>query len=69
TPPGAWVPAEEHGATRRVVLESPRIERGPWSSRYGLILEARSLTTGTVQQYPFTFRLAPRLERTDPIMP
>jgi len=64
TPPTeAWQPAEEAGEYRRVVLRSPRMAYGPRSARYGLIVEARSPGSGTVQRYPLTFRLAPRIER------
>jgi len=65
TPPDVWVAAQKHGEHRRAVLESPRIQYGPRSARYSLMLEARSLQSGTIQQYPFTFRLAPNIERTD----
>ena len=67
TPPDVWVPAQEHGDYRRVELESPRIQYGPRSAQYSLTIEARSLESGTVQRYPFTFRLAPNIERTDAI--
>jgi len=63
-PPETWQPAEEAGEHRRVVLQSPRMAYGPRSARYGLIIEARSSESGTVQRYPLTFRLAPRIERT-----
>jgi len=62
-PAEAWQPAEEAGEHRRVVLQSPRMAYGPRSARYGLIIEARSPESGTVQRYPLTFRLAPRIER------
>jgi len=64
-PPDVWVPAEKHGEHRRAVLESPRIPYGARSARYSLIIEARSPQSGTVQQYPFTFRLAPNIERIE----
>ncbi len=64
-PSGAWVPAQVEGDHRRVVLESPRIPIGPPSAFYTLTFEARDPATGTVQQYPFTFRLAPQIERTE----
>jgi hypothetical protein len=62
-PPEAWQPAEESGEHQRVVLQSPGMPYGPRSQRYSLIIEARSRENGTVQRYPFTFRLAPRIER------
>lgn len=61
----AWVPAQIEGDHRRVVLESPRIPTGPSSAFYSLTFEARDPATGTVQQYPFTFRLAPTIERAE----
>jgi hypothetical protein len=64
-PTGAWVPAQVEGDHRRVVLESPRIPIGPPSAFYTLTFEARDPATGTVQQYPFTFRLAPQIERAE----
>jgi hypothetical protein len=62
-----WVPAQVEGEHRRVVLESPRIPTGPPSAFYSLTFEARDPATGTVQQYPFTFRLAPQIERAEGI--
>jgi hypothetical protein len=60
-----WVPAQVEGGQRRVVLESPRIPIGRPSAFYSLTFEARDPATGTVQQYPFTFRLAPTIERAE----
>ena len=65
TPAGSWVAAQVEGGRRRVALESPRIPIGPPSAVYRLTFEARDPATGTVQQYPFTFRLAPQIERAD----
>jgi len=65
TPPDRWVPNEPLDGRRRVVLRSPQIPYGDRTARYGLVLEARSLADGSVQRYPFTFRLAPNIERTD----
>lgn len=65
TPSGGWTPARVEGDRRRVVLESPRIPTGPPSTFYTLTFEARDPATGTVQQYPFTFRLAPQIERAE----
>ncbi len=64
-PPDGWQPAEEAGAYRRATLQSPQIPYGPRSARYSLIIEARSTVSGAVQEYPFTFRLAPSIEQTD----
>lgn len=65
TPPANWQPSEPAGAaSRRVVLRSPRMPYASRSSQYRLILEARD-PSGKIQQYPFTFRLVPKLERTD----
>jgi hypothetical protein len=64
-PAEVWQPAEEAGEFRRVTLQSPQIPYGPRSARYSLVIEARSTVGGDVQQYPFTFRLAPNIERTD----
>ncbi len=63
--PEVWVPAEQSGQYRRAVLRSPRIKYGPRTARYSLMLEARSSEDGSVQRYPFTFRLAPSIERMD----
>lgn len=60
---GPWVAAQVEGDHRRVVLDSPRLPIGPPSAFYTLTFEARDPATGTVQQYPFTFRLAPQIER------
>lgn len=62
---GPWVAAQVDGGRRRVVLESPRIPIGPPSAVYRLTFEARDPATGSVQQYPFTFRLAPQIERAE----
>jgi len=61
SPPDAWVPAElnEEGDYREVTVSSPPIPYGPRNARYQLIIEARSPTGGSVQRYPFSFRLAP----------
>ena len=64
-PPAGWTPAQVEGDHRRVVLESSRIPIGPPSTFYSLVFEARDPATGTVQQYPFTFRLAPQIERAE----
>ena len=64
-PTEAWVPAEESGGQMRVVLRSPPMQYGPRTARYGLMVECRSQQDGSVQKYPFTFRLAPNIERTD----
>ena len=64
-PPAAWQPAETAGDSRHVVLHSPRMQyRGP-AAQYRLIIEARDPAGASTQQYPFTFRLVPKLERTD----
>jgi len=65
TPPEQWVLNREQGDRRRAVLQSPRMTYGPPSARYSLVVEARAPGGGPVQRYPFTFRLAPRIERTD----
>jgi|GEM_PF-6355900 len=62
---GAWVASQAQGGHRRAALESPRIPIGPPSAVYRLTFEARDPATGSVQQYPFTFRLAPRIERAE----
>jgi len=64
-PSGPWVPARLDGSRRRVVLEGPRLPIGPPSKFYTLMFEARDPGAGTVQQYPFTFRLAPTIERAE----
>jgi hypothetical protein len=65
TPSGPWISAQVERDHRRVVLDSPRIPIGPPSAFYTLTFEARDPATGTVQQYPFTFRLAPQIERAE----
>ena len=59
-PDDAWVPAEltEEGDHREVTVVSPPIPYGLRNARYQLIIEARS-PAGSVQRYPFSFRLAP----------
>jgi hypothetical protein len=65
TPPATWQASQPAGAeSRRVVLRSPRMPYVSRSSVYRLILEAQD-PAGKVQRYPFTFRLVPKLERTD----
>ncbi|MGQ9574976.1 MAG: hypothetical protein ACUVUC_06630 [Thermoguttaceae bacterium] len=63
--PPAWVPAQQVRDQPRVVLQSPRLPTGPPSTVYRLMFEARSRANDSVQQYPFTFRLAPVIERID----
>jgi hypothetical protein len=62
-PTETWQAAEEAGEYRRVVLQSPRMEYGPRSATYNLVIEARPPGSESTQRYPFTFRLAPRIER------
>jgi hypothetical protein len=65
TPLATWQPSQPAGPdSRRVVLRSPPMPYKGRSSQYRLILEARD-PAGKVQQYPFMFRLVPKLERTD----
>ncbi|HIQ22245.1 MAG TPA: hypothetical protein EYH34_13555 [Planctomycetes bacterium] len=66
TPPEAWVDAVSEEAGQRAVLQSPRLPYGPPTATYSLVLEARSKTNGTVQTYPFTFRLEPEIVTENP---
>ncbi len=67
TPPASWTPNEVSSDTLRAVrLPSPRLEYLPRSARYQVIIEARSLTDNSVQKFPYTFRLKPTIEQTDP---
>ncbi|NQU26509.1 MAG: Ig-like domain-containing protein [Candidatus Nealsonbacteria bacterium] len=61
-----WTPAESLAdGSQQVTVHSPRMQFGPPNSLYNLIIEAKDTTDGSVQQYPFTFRLRPEIERTD----
>jgi hypothetical protein len=60
-----WVQAQPEGEHFRAVLRSPRIPYGPRGSIYHLIVEARSGTDGSVQQYPFSFRLKQHVQRAN----
>ena len=64
-PPDRWVAAQVEGNHRRVTLESPRLATGPPSTFYTLTFEARDPANGSIQQYPFTFRLSPQIERAE----
>lgn len=64
-PGGTWTPAEDQGDYQRAVVRSPQIGYGPRSARYHLVIESRDVATGSVQRYPFTFRLVPNIQRTD----
>ncbi len=66
SPPRAWTASEEAGDQQRVELRSPRIPYGDRTARYNLILEARSRTDGSVQKYPFTFRLESKIVEETP---
>jgi hypothetical protein len=63
TPEETWVTAAPKGEHLRAVLRSPRIRYGPRGSVYHLVVEARSTSDGSVQQYPFSFRLKEEVER------
>ncbi|HYW78903.1 MAG TPA: hypothetical protein VE890_04965, partial [Thermoguttaceae bacterium] len=66
-----WIPADMQGGFPRATLRSPQMPYGPQGSIYHLMIEARDSASGTIQQYPFTFRLTSTIERTDvaPPMP
>ncbi len=66
TPPARWQPAVEAGQQRRVTLQSPPLRYGDRAAWYQLIIEARDPAGKSVQQYPFGFRLASSIERSDP---
>ena len=63
-PAESWVPAQQAGESRQVELRSPRMAYGPRGTRYQLMIEARSPSGGSVQQYPLTFQLKARIEET-----
>jgi len=63
---GDWVPAESHDGLRGVTLRSPPIPYKPRGSLYQLVIEARSPESGSVQQYPLTFRLKEGVEQMGP---
>jgi hypothetical protein len=64
-PQGSWVAAQDQGEYQRAVLQTPRIRYGPRSAQYHLVIQSRDQATGSVQRYPFTFRLVPNIQRTD----
>ncbi len=61
-----WVSAQPEGEDLRTVLRSPRISYGPPGAVYHLVIEARGGSDGSVERYPFSFRLKQQVERTDP---
>lgn len=61
SPTEEWGPAEKSGERLRAVLRSGSFAYGPPSASYRLMLEARPSAGGTVERYPFTFRLIPRI--------
>jgi len=63
--PENWVAAEPRDEHLRAVLRSPPVPYGPRGSVYHLIVEARSPSDGSVQRYPFSFRLKEQVERAD----
>jgi len=68
-PEGQWVPAQSEDGFRRATLRSPPIPYKPRGAMYQLIIEARSPQTGSVQQYPLTFRLKEGVEQMGPVAP
>jgi hypothetical protein len=60
-PPEAWVPAEAHEDLQRVELTSEALGYRGRRARYSLILEARVAGRGSIERYPFAFRLEPRI--------
>jgi len=63
--PENWVAAEPRDEHLQAVLRSPRVPYGPRGSVYHLIVEARSPSDGSVQRYPFSFRLKEQVERAE----
>ena len=69
TPEENWVAAGAEGEQLRAVLRSPKIGYGPPGSVYHLIVEARRAADGSVQKYPFSFRLKQQVKRAGSEIP
>ena len=63
-PPASWQAVEQSASGPQAVLRSPKMPyRGP-SADYRLVIESRD-AAGKTEQYPLSFHLVPKLERTD----
>lgn len=65
-PEESWVAAQPESDRQRAVLRSPRIRYDLPGAVYHLIIESRSASDGSVQRYPFSFRLKQQVERALP---
>jgi len=61
-PAETWVPSQMQGDQRMVTLRSPPLPYGLRGETHQLILEARDPNTGSVEQYPYRFRLRSEIE-------
>jgi hypothetical protein len=69
-PPQGWVASQVQGDAQHAVFQSPRLPKGPPSTFYDLMIESRNPADGSIQQYPFRFRVGLTIEKsTDTIPP
>jgi hypothetical protein len=69
-PPQGWVASQVQGDAQHAVFQSPRLPKGPPSTFYDLMIESRNPADGSIQQYPFRFRVGLTIEKsTETITP
>jgi hypothetical protein len=69
-PPSGWAASQVQGDAQHAVFQSPRIQKGPPSTFYDLLIESRNPADGSIQQYPFRFRVGLTIEKsTETITP
>ncbi len=68
-PPQGWVASQVQGDAQHAVFQSPRLPKGPPSTFYDLMIESRNPADGSIQQYPFRFRVGLTIEKSTETMP
>jgi hypothetical protein len=68
-PPSGWVASQVQGDAQHTILQSPRLQKGPPSTFYDLMIESRNPADGSVQQYPFRFRVGLTIEKSTETAP
>ena len=69
-PPAGWIASQVQGDGQHAVFQSPRLQKGPPATFYDLMIESRNPADGSIQQYPFRFRVGLTIEKsTETIAP
>jgi hypothetical protein len=62
-PPPGWAASQVQGDAQHAVFQSPRLPKGPPQTFYDLMIESRNPADGSIQQYPFRFRVGLTIEQ------